>query len=125
MTIRASGITKPTIDFTGIVSGKPTLIDISADGVTIENIHFNVDLSKLRSAIIASSAGLDNIVVKDNVIDAYGTPAGSYGDRNAVSINYSGTTNYRVAAGGVNTINFQNNTAVSYTHLTLPTSDLV
>jgi hypothetical protein len=90
VTIKGIGATKPVVNFTGTVAGKPTLFDVSVDGVTIENIHFNVDLAKLRSAIIASAAGIDNVTVKDNVIDCYGTPAGSYGDRNAVSINYAG-----------------------------------
>ncbi len=108
--IKGVGATQPLVDFTGTVTGKPTLFDVSVDGVTIDNIHFNVDMSKLRSAIIASAAGLDNITVKNNVIDAYGTPAGSYGDRNAVSVNYGGSTNYRVATGGVNNVVFQNNT---------------
>ena len=100
---------QPTVEFLGTVTGKPTLFDISANNVTIDNIHFNVDLSKLRSAIIASAAGIDNITVKNNLIDAYGTPAGSFGDRNAVSINYTGSTNYRVATGGVNSITFTGN----------------
>jgi hypothetical protein len=104
------GVTKPIVDFTGTVTGKPTLFDVSADGVTIENINFNVDLSKLRSAVIASSAGLDAITVKDNMVGAYGTPTGSYGDRNAVSVNYGGSTNYRVATGGVNSVVFTGNT---------------
>jgi len=86
------------------------LFDVSVDGVTIDNIRFNVDLSKLRSAVIASAVGLDNITVKNNLVDAYGTPAGSYGDRNAISINYGGSTNYRVASGGVNNIIFEDNT---------------
>jgi len=110
VTIKASGAIQPTVDFSGTLSGKLTLFDISADNVTIDNIHFNVDLSKLRSAIIASAPGIDNIIITNNIVDAYGTPAGSFGDRNAVSINYGGTTNYRVATGGVNSITFQNNT---------------
>jgi nitrous oxidase accessory protein NosD len=110
LTIQASS-TQPTIDFTGVVSGKPTLFDISANNVTIDNIHFNVDLSKLKSAIIASAAAIDNIIIQNNIIDAYGTPAaGTYSDRNAVSINYTGNANYRVATGGVNSITFTNNT---------------
>jgi len=109
---------RPLINFTGTVTGKPTLMDVSVDGATIDNIGFNVDLAKLRSAIIASGAAIDNIAVVNNVIDAYGTPAGSYGDRNAVSINYGGPTNYRVAAGGVNSITFTGNTVNG----TLPTS---
>lgn len=104
------GASKPVIDFTGTPTGKPTLFDITANNVTIENISFNVDLSKLRSAVIGSSANLDAITVKDNTISAYGSPSGSYGDRNAVSINYGGSTNYRVATGGVNSVIFTGNT---------------
>lgn len=110
VTILGVGATKPLVDFTGMVTGKPTLFDISVDGVTIDNMSFDVDLSKLQSAVIASGAAIDNISVVNNMIDAYGTPAGSYGDRNAVSINYGGTTNYRVATGGVNNITFTGNT---------------
>lgn len=98
---------QPVVNYTGTVSGKPTLFDISADGVVIDNMHFNVDLANLRSAVIASAAGIDTIIVKNNVIDCYGTPAGSYGERNAVSINYAG---YRVATNGVDNIIFTGNT---------------
>ncbi len=118
VTVKGVGASQPTVDFTGTVSGKPTLFDVSADLVTIDNLHFNVDMSKLRSAVIASAAGIDNITVKNNVVDAYGAPAGSFGDRNAVSVNYGGPTNYRVATGGVNSITFQNNTVNG----SLPTS---
>ncbi len=110
VTLNGIGATQPIVDFTGTVSGKPTLFDVSVDGVTINNFNFNVDLSKLRSAVIASGADIDNIAVTNNLIGAYGTPAGSYGDRNAVSVNYGGTTNYRVATGGVNSITFTGNT---------------
>ncbi|MBP7849770.1 MAG: right-handed parallel beta-helix repeat-containing protein [Lentimicrobiaceae bacterium] len=110
ITVKGAGPTKPIIDYTGTVSGKPTLIDIPVDNVTIENLNFKVDLSKLRSAIIASGSGIDNITVKSNLIEPYGTAAGSYGDRNAVSINYGGTTNYRTASGGVDNILYQDNT---------------
>lgn len=108
------GITRPIIDFTGTVTGKPSLFDISADNVTVENINFKVDLSKLKSAIIASAAGIDIITIKDNLIEPYSTPsAGTYGDRNAVSINYGGNTNYRVATGGVNNVTFTGNTVTA------------
>ncbi len=118
LTIKAVSATAPVVNFTGTVTGKPALFDISADAVTVDSLRFNVDLSKLRSAIIATSAGLDNITITNNVVDAYGTPAGSYGDRNAVSINYGGPTNYRVATGGVDNILFQGNTVNG----SLPTS---
>jgi len=52
------------IDFTGTVSGKPTLLDVTANGVTIDNFNFKVDLTKLHSAIIASSAALENITAR-------------------------------------------------------------
>jgi len=107
VSITGVGATQPIVDFTGSVTGKPTLFDVSADGVTIDNIHFQVNLATLRSAIIATSPNLDLITIKNSLIDPYGTLAGSYGDRNAVSVNY-GT--YRVATGGVNQINFLNNT---------------
>ncbi|MFZ2898092.1 MAG: right-handed parallel beta-helix repeat-containing protein [Saprospiraceae bacterium] len=101
------------VDFTGTVSGKPTLFDIAGDGLKIEGFKFNVDLSKLNSAIIASDPGLDLITILDNRVDPYqstpGTNFGSYGNRNAFSINYGGPTNYRVASGGVNTIVVDNN----------------
>jgi PKD-like domain len=110
LNIKGVGATKPIINFTGIVSGKPTLFDVSADGATIDNLNFKVDLSKLKSAIIASAAGIDNIIVKDNLIESYATPSsGTYGDRNAVSVNYTGNTNYRVATGGVNNVTFIGN----------------
>lgn len=110
-TYEGTGITKPIINFTGAtITGKPAIFDISVDDVTITNIHFNVDLSKLRSAIIASGADIDQITIHNNKIESYGTPiAGMYGDRNAVSVNYGGPTNYRVATNGVNNIAFTNN----------------
>ncbi|MFN0159113.1 MAG: InlB B-repeat-containing protein [Bacteroidota bacterium] len=110
VTIKGGSVPFPVVDFLGTVSGKPTLFDISADGVIVDSMRFNVDLAKLKSAIIASAVGLDNITVINNVVDAYGTPSGGlYGDRNAVSINYGGNTNYRVASGGVDNITFQGN----------------
>jgi len=107
VSITGVGVTQPIVDFTGSVTGKPTLFDVSSNGVTIDNIHFQVNLATLRSAIIATSPNLDLITIKNSLIDPYGTPAGSYGERNAVSVNYA---NYRVATGGVDQINFQNNT---------------
>jgi hypothetical protein len=109
----AGTTTYPVINFTGSVSGKPALLDITADNVVVDHLQFETDLSKLSSAIIASAANLDNISVLNNVINPYKsiplTYFGSYGDRNAISINYGGNTNYRVATGGVNYILVQNN----------------
>jgi hypothetical protein len=101
------------VDFTGTVTGKPTLFDIAGNGTVIDGIHFKVDLSKLNSAIIASHSALDDISIINNCIDPYQSVPlsnfGSYGNRNAISINYGGTTNYRVAAGGVDNIVVDNN----------------
>lgn len=108
--VTITGVGSPTVNFAGTVTGKPTLFDISVDGVKVQGIHFVVDLAKLKSAIIASGAGIDNVSITDNIVDAYGTPAGSFGDRNAISINYGGNpTNYRVATGGVNSISATGN----------------
>jgi hypothetical protein len=96
---------KPVINFTGTVTGKPTLFDVSVAGVTIDNFNFKVDMTKLNSAIIASATTMNNLTITDNDVEAIGTSAaatfGSYGNRNAISINYGGTTNYRIASGGV------------------------
>jgi hypothetical protein len=98
------------VDFTGTVTGKPTLFDIAGNGTVIDGIHFKVDLTKLSSAIIASDPALDDITIINNCIDPYHSVAntyfGSYGNRNAISINYG---SYRVAAGGVNNILVDNN----------------
>jgi hypothetical protein len=99
-----------TVDFTGTVTGKTTLFDIAGDGTVIDGIQFNVDLTRLHSAIIATDPGLDNITLQNNCIDPYqstpGTNLGGYGNRNAISINYAG---FRVAAGGVDNIIADNN----------------
>ncbi|MBK7408006.1 MAG: DUF1565 domain-containing protein [Saprospirales bacterium] len=86
--------TTTIVGYTGTVSGKPTLFDIAGDGTDIDGFLFSVDLSKLSSAIIASDPGLDNITIQNNRVDPFqsisGTNFGSYGDRNAFSINYGG-----------------------------------
>ncbi len=112
--IKGIGASKPIINFTGTVTGKPALIDISAKAVTIDNFNLKVDFTKLSSGIIASGADLDNTVIKNNLIEATASSGaasfGTYGDRNAVSVNYVGSTNYRTAVGGVDLFTFQNNT---------------
>lgn len=112
--IKSATATQPVIDFSGTPSGKPTIFDISADAVTVENLNIKVDLAKLKSAVLATGAAIDQITVKDNLINAYNPPAaGTYGDRNAVSVNYGGSTNYRAATGGVNNITFTGNTVTN------------
>jgi hypothetical protein len=114
VSIKGVGITKPIVEFTGTVSGKTTLFDVSQPNVTIENLELNVDLTKLHSGIVASGTNVSGITVKDNTINATGSSNASnlsgYGDRNAVSVNYGGNTNYRIASGGVNNIVFDGNT---------------
>jgi hypothetical protein len=114
LVIKGTGAAKSIVDFTGTVSGKPTIFDVSVPNVSIENLRIRVDMTKLNSAIIASAVDIDNLSVKDDSIEAYGSSAalsfGSYGNRNAISINYFGSTNYRVAAGGVDNITVTGNT---------------
>lgn len=105
VSIQSATANRPVVNFTGTPAGKLTIFDVSADNVLIDNLNFKVDVAKLKSAIVASGAGIDKISVTNNLIEAYGTAmAGNYGDRNAVSVNYGGPTNYRVATGGVNEI---------------------
>jgi hypothetical protein len=114
LVIKGVGATKPVVDFTGTVSGKPTIFDVSVPNVTLENMRIRVDLTKLSSAIIASATDIDNININTDSIEAYGSsnanPISPYGNRNAISINYNGGTNYRVAAGGVDNISVTGNT---------------
>ncbi|MBD2702913.1 right-handed parallel beta-helix repeat-containing protein [Spirosoma sp. BT702] len=105
------------VNFSGTVAGKPTLFDVSANNVTIQGIHFIVDLSRLSSAILATNASINAITVKDNIVDPTGTPPSGlppgsppsalpYGTRNAISINYG---DYRVN-GSVITVTATGNT---------------
>jgi hypothetical protein len=93
------------LDFSGVAQGKPAVLDIAADSVTIEGIRFEVDLSLLNSAIIASSPTLDTITLSKLCIEPYeSNPGVHYGpgeDRVAISINYGGHTDYRTATGGM------------------------
>lgn len=99
---------KPVINFTGTVSGKPTLIDVQSNNVTLRNFKLDVDRRKLSSAIIASavspSTSITGLQIIDNDIAPYASSAGadfgSYGNSNAISVNYGGSTNYRVTGGG-------------------------
>ncbi|SDG13369.1 Por secretion system C-terminal sorting domain-containing protein [Dyadobacter soli] len=110
VSIQSATATRPEINFTGTPAGKLTIFDISANDVLIDNLNFKVDMAKLKSAIVASGPAIDKITVINNLIEAYGTAmSGAYGDRNAVSVNYGGVTNYRTAVGGVNEIIFTNN----------------
>ena len=70
LNIKGIGATKPIINFTGTVTGKPTIFDISTKAVTIDNFNLKVDFTKLSSGIIASGTDLDNTVIKNNLIEA-------------------------------------------------------
>ncbi|MGX5855014.1 right-handed parallel beta-helix repeat-containing protein [Dyadobacter jiangsuensis] len=110
VSIQSATANRPVVNFTGTPVGKLAIFDVSTDNVLIDNLNFKVDVAKLKSAIVASGAGIDKISVTNNLIEAYGTAmAGNYGDRNAVSVNYGGPTNYRVATGGVNQIIYKFN----------------
>jgi parallel beta-helix repeat protein len=117
VSITGVGATKPILLLSGVVSGVPALINVTAPSVAIDNLQLNVDLTKLSSGIIASATNISGITIKNNLINATGSSGagsfGAYGNRNAVSINYSGAINYRVAAGGVNNILFENNTVTA------------
>jgi hypothetical protein len=113
VSIKGSGTQQSIINFTGTVSGKPTLFDVSVPNVTLENLKLQVDLTKLSSGIIASGSNVDNLTIKDNAINPYASSSvgsfGSYGNRNAISINYGGGINYRVATSGVNSVSVTGN----------------
>jgi hypothetical protein len=102
VTILGVGATKPIVDFTGtpaLPSGRLTLFDINRTDVTIQNLNFKPNLSKVGSAIIASDPinFVSGLVIQSNDINPYRTiplvPLVGYGSRNAISINFDA---YRV-----------------------------
>ena len=104
------GDDEPVINFTGTVVGKNTLLDVTSNLVVIDDVMFEVDLTKLHSAVIVRGNDIDNITLKNNTVTPYqstlGTNLGGYGNRNAFSINYGA---FRVATGGVDNILMDNN----------------
>ncbi|MBK7446095.1 MAG: right-handed parallel beta-helix repeat-containing protein [Ignavibacteria bacterium] len=113
VTIKNSGV-KPVINFTGtpaLVSGKLTIFEITVPNVTIDSLDFEVDLSKLGSAIIASASNINNLSIKNNDINPYksGTLI-SFGLRNAVNINYG---SYRISNANPSNI-FAEKNNISY-----------
>ncbi len=109
VTIQGTGTLQSVVNFTGTAAGKPTLFDVSAPNVTINNISFKTNLSTLSSAVVASGANISNLAVTNNSIEPYGSTAAnsSYANRNAISINYA---NYRVAGANTNGANISGNT---------------
>lgn len=97
VTILGVGATKPIVDFTGtpaLPSGRLTLFDINRTDVTIQNLNFKPNLSKVASAIIASDPVnfVSGLVIQSNDINPYRTiplvPLVGYGSRNAININF-------------------------------------
>ncbi|MBK8564253.1 MAG: right-handed parallel beta-helix repeat-containing protein [Saprospiraceae bacterium] len=74
LSLVGSGPTMPIVNFTGtpaLASGKLTLFEVTAPNVTIYNFQFEVDLTKLGSAVLASSPTLNNLTVTNNEINPY------------------------------------------------------
>ena len=46
-----------------LANGHPTIFDITSANVRIENLDFEVDLTKLNSAVLASAANISNLAV--------------------------------------------------------------
>ncbi|WP_207494418.1 right-handed parallel beta-helix repeat-containing protein [Aridibaculum aurantiacum] len=109
LTVKGIGATKPVVDFTGTPSlARLTLFQVTVPNVTIDNFEFKVDLSRVGSAVVASSANVNNIVISNNQVKPYRSSASytSYGLRNAFNINH-GT--YRNAGTSVTGIMVTNN----------------
>ena len=124
LTIIGVGATKPILNFTGtpaLANGHPTIFDITSANVRIENLDFEVDLTKLNSAVLASAANISNLAVVSNTINPYrsGTITSSFGNRNAISINYGGPTDYRFSSSNSSGLLIQSN-IVSYNNNATP-----
>ena len=124
LTIIGVGATKPILNFTGtpaLSNGHPTIFDITTANVRIENLDFEVDLTKLNSAVLASAANISNLAVVNNTINPYrsGAITSSFGNRNAISINYGGPTSYRFNSSNSSGLLIQGN-SVSYNNNTTP-----
>jgi len=117
LTISGNSASKPVINFTGtpaLASSRLTLFEVTAPNVTIQNLSFTPDLTKVGSAILASVAqpgSVSALTVSNNDIAPYRS-AGlvSYGLRNAISINYGA---YRVNASAPGNLLISGNT-ISY-----------
>ena len=117
VTLKNSGSSKPIINFTGtpaLVSGRLTIFEVTVPNVTIDSLTFNLDVSKVGSAILASDAvnGVSNLTVTDNDFNPYRSSVAtvSFGLRNAISVNYGA---YRVNSSNPINLLVQGN-AVTY-----------
>jgi hypothetical protein len=112
--IKGVGATKPIVNFTGtpsLVSGRLTLFEVTVPNVTIDNLKFQVDQSKVNSAVLASAADVSGLTVKNSDIIPYRSAAAfadaNYSRRNAISINYGV---FRVGGSTPSNLLIQNNT---------------
>ncbi len=92
VSLRGIGATKPVVNYSGTPAnaGRPALFDVTQPNVSIRNFELNVNMTNLGSAVIASAAAVNNLVVDSNNINPYRTAAygPAFGLRNAVSVNY-------------------------------------
>ncbi|WP_460976338.1 immunoglobulin domain-containing protein [Spirosoma knui] len=113
ISLTLDGQNNATVTYTGNVpSGTTgTLFKITSPNVTISNLAFTVDMSKLHSAI-HTSGNCANLTVTGNTITPIGTASGSYTRRNAIAINPSigGVTGYSNVGAGFAGVLVQNNT---------------
>jgi hypothetical protein len=107
-----AGSAKTFMQFSGTVTGKTTLLDISVPNVTVDGFKFTVDLAKLHSGIVAQGINLDNLTINNNIFAATGNAALSYTPRNAVSVNFGA---YSTPGATVNNLIFTNNTVTGGT----------
>jgi len=92
LTLEGTG-TASEVTFTGTVPGgaTPTLIKVTAAGVTVKNLKFTVNFQVVHSGIHTSGDDRTNLAVIGNTFVATGTApfpgAISYGRRNAIAVN--------------------------------------
>ncbi|WP_293303191.1 T9SS type A sorting domain-containing protein [Pedobacter sp. UBA4863] len=125
LTIDGLDKTKANLTYTGLAitgngGGIPTIFTVAAQNVTIKNITFTVDLTKIHSAI-HSYGNVAGIVITDNnfVATATGALPGAklgYGRRNAVSINVDAYDNfdYVNVNTGITGVTIQRNTVQGF-----------
>ncbi|GAB1462653.1 hypothetical protein MASR2M52_06530 [Pedobacter sp.] len=125
LTIDGLDKTKANVTYTGTAitgngGGIPTIFTVAAQNVTIKNITFTVDLTKIHSAI-HSYGNVAGIVITDNnfVATATGALPGAklaYDRRNAVSINVDAYDNFDYANvnTGITGVTIQRNTVQGF-----------
>ncbi|MBC8154246.1 MAG: right-handed parallel beta-helix repeat-containing protein, partial [Bacteroidetes bacterium] len=108
------------VTFTGTVPGSAlaSLFTVAAANVTIQNLGFTVDLSKVHSAIHTTGNDRSNLRVIGNTITPTGTPGLPYSRRNAIAINpnISGIPGYTLDNDGFAGATVQSNTVAAGTN---------